>query len=279
MFLKIISLLFLLSEIIVVNGLLLRWKNNWDIHYVKEGNNPRSILLVPGFGVGVFHYEKNIKELSKDFTVYSLDLFGQGKSWPSSEITEEQQLVFSSKLWSEQIKFFIDNVIKEPTHIVGNSLGGYLSVIVGVEDKSLIRSVTLLNPAPFWGFNDDSSPLWDGTLPAPDLALLFGKTYFNLIKSRTIVKTMLSGVYANKAVDNQLVDDIIDAAGNKFGPLAFTSILFANKDKREFDDLLSSLDVPTQLIMGQNDPWIVPLWGQVEINTTILLFLLLIMIL
>ena len=259
-----IFLLVLLLCSSCLNGLLIKWKNNWNIHYVHKGTGP-PLLLIPGFGVGTFHYDKNIDELSKFYSVYSLDLFGQGKSWPLSvdDIKEEHKLVFSTKLWSEQIKFFIENVIQQPTHISGNSLGGYLSVILANDSPQLVKSLSLTNPTPFWSFFDDSWPIWGGQLPAPNWALQIGSTYFNGLKSKSVVNTMLTGVYANEnAFDEKLVQDIIESAGHPVGPYAFTSILFAKKEERDFDTLLSQLKVPSQLIMGAKDPWIVPYWGQ-----------------
>lgn len=243
----------------------IRWKHNWDIHYVVKGNGP-PLLLVPGFGVGTFHYEKNIDELSQEYSVYTLDLFGQGKSWPQTidDIKPEQKLVFSTELWVEQLEYFIHKIIQKPVHIGGNSLGGYLSVILASKNPQLIKSISLLNPTPFWGFFDKKfSSIWNGELPAPQWALNLGSTYFNSLKSRAVVKTMLNGVYANnKAFDDKLVNDIIVSASHPVGPSAFTSILFARKEEKEFDDLLESIDIPIQLIMGKQDPWIVPFWGQ-----------------
>ena len=102
MFLLIFILLLLLSIDFTrsssIKSSYIRWKYNWDIHYLhKVEDNKPSLLLVPGFGVGTFHYERNIEELSKYYSVYTLDLFGQGKSWPPSPdgITKDQQLVYS----------------------------------------------------------------------------------------------------------------------------------------------------------------------------------------
>ena len=54
------------------NSHFLPFDHNTKIHYVQAGEitNP-TILLIPGFGVGTFHYDQNIEELSKEFNVYS----------------------------------------------------------------------------------------------------------------------------------------------------------------------------------------------------------------
>lgn len=68
------------------------------IHYEQKGENGPPLLLVPGFGVGVFHYRRNIEELSKDHRVYALDLLGQGRSWPT-ERRAEDELCYSIDTW------------------------------------------------------------------------------------------------------------------------------------------------------------------------------------
>ena len=61
------------------------WKHDYKISYVTFGDEAKPpLLLLPGFGVGAFHYERNIPELAKDYHVFSLDLLGQGSSWRPS---------------------------------------------------------------------------------------------------------------------------------------------------------------------------------------------------
>ena len=243
-----------------------RWKHNWDIHYVSAGATGPPVLLVPGFGVGTFHFERNIETLAmQGFRVYSFDLLGQGLSWPQEgKFKEEDRLCYSCETWIEQTIYFIENIIGESTHIAGNSLGGYISVATSSQKPALIRSAILLNPTPFWGFNQKGECfLWDGVLPAPDPLLRFGSLYFDTLRNRNTIKTMLEGVYAsNKGFGEDLIKSIIDSASKPGGQEAFTSILFAPKLDADFDDMVKSIKAPICLVMGKEDPWIVPYWGQ-----------------
>ena len=72
----------------------------------------------------------------------------------------------------DQIIYFIENVIKEPVHLAGNSLGGYLSIIIGSYRPDLVKSIVLMNATPFWGFQSmkkgqSNGWIWNGVLPAP----------------------------------------------------------------------------------------------------------------
>ena len=205
--------------------------------------------------------------LSKNHRVFSLDLLGQGQSWPQEDISPEDGLCYSVDTWKEQIAHFIDNIVGEPTHIIGNSLGGYLSASIAYSYPEFIRSAVLLNPTPFWAFAPplgQYSPLpWDGYLPAPEWIYKFGSFYFDIMRNPSTVKTMLNAVYADKnAIDDSLIDNIIDSASHPFGHKAFSSILFSPKSSISFDNMLKNMTCPTCFIYGKDDPWIVPYWGQ-----------------
>ena len=241
------------------------WKSNYNVHYVEVGTGP-PLLLVPGFGVGTFHYDHQLEELSKQYRVFSFDLLGQGQSWPQDGlVNEEDSLCYSADLWLEQVIYFIENVVKEPVHIAGNSLGGYLSLATASRRPDLIKSLVLLNAAPFWSFaapREEDSILpsllpWNGVLPAPQWLLAFGSRYFDLMRDPNNVNTMLKTVYATPtAFDQELIDNILTSANRPGGQEAFTSILFSPKMKESFDEMLNKVSCPVCLIYGKEDPCI-----------------------
>ncbi|KAA8537978.1 hypothetical protein F0562_027443 [Nyssa sinensis] len=62
----------------------------FNVHYDKSGSknvNSPPLLFLPGFGVGSFHYEKQLKDLGCDFGVWALDFLGQGMSLPFEDPT------------------------------------------------------------------------------------------------------------------------------------------------------------------------------------------------
>mmetsp|Transcript_16110 Transcript_16110/g.15459 ORF Transcript_16110/g.15459 Transcript_16110/m.15459 type:complete len:441 (+) Transcript_16110:126-1448(+) len=244
------------------------WKDNLKIHYVKTGDTGPILLLLPGFGVGTFHYENQLKELS-GYQIYSFDLLGQGQSWPDQDSPSiGNDICFSADTWVEQTIYFIENIIKEPCHIAGNSLGGYLSVATSAARNDLIKSIILLNASPFWAFApanpDNTNPgfFWNGVLPAPVWLLKFGSAYFDIMRNPSNVRRMLSTVYKIPAFDEELVNNIIASANRPGGHEAFTSILFAPKLKDSFDDMIRKIEAPLCLIYGKDDPWIKPLFAQ-----------------
>lgn len=111
------------------------WKPNFNVHYEASGSeniNSPAVLFLPGFGVGSFHYEKQLKDLGRDYRVWAVDFLGQGMSLPVVDPTQSgggeskngnflwgfgdktepwaNQLVYSIDLWQDQVRYFIEEV-------------------------------------------------------------------------------------------------------------------------------------------------------------------------
>jgi pimeloyl-ACP methyl ester carboxylesterase len=71
---------------------------------------------------------------------------------------------YSAENWRDQIIDFIERIAQgESVHLVGNSLGGYLAVLVASRRPDLVASLVLMNPTPFWGLLPPQQPfIWDG---------------------------------------------------------------------------------------------------------------------
>ncbi|GAB5030829.1 Hypothetical protein NocV09_00401050 [Nannochloropsis oceanica] len=265
----------------VLEGKFYQWKHG-PVHYVEAGGETAAaeafpVLLLPGFGVSSSHFERNIGPLSAaGHHVFAIDYLGQGKSWPDKDLKQEDKLVFSIDMWSEQIVSFIQDVIGRPVYISGNSLGGFLATTVAARHPQWVKGVMLLNSTPFWSFAPNRKKLqkwvkeiiipYDGVLPAPQPLYEIGSRWYNSLRNKNTVKSMLGAVYADdKAWGDRLVEQIMTPTEHKHGQSVFTSILFAPKPEHTFEETLASLqqaDIPLLLLYGREDPWIFPSWGQ-----------------
>ena len=113
------------------------FKPKFNVHYERSGEenvDAPAVLFLPGFGVGSFHYKKQLRDLGREYRVWALDFLGQGRSLPfedpaprrksgSEDLGEgeiwgfgeesepwAEQLVYSIDLWQEQVSEFIDQV-------------------------------------------------------------------------------------------------------------------------------------------------------------------------
>ncbi|XP_044489505.1 pheophytinase, chloroplastic-like [Mangifera indica] len=276
------------------------WKPKLTVHYEKAGcenvNSP-PVLFLPGFGVGTFHYEKQLKDLGREYRVWAIDFLGQGMSLPFEDptarseegVTTERkdkvwgfgddaepwasELVFSMDLWRDQVRYFIEEVIREPVYVVGNSLGGFVAVYFAACNPQLVKGVTLLNATPFWGFlpNPVKSPRlakifpWSGTFPLPANVRKLTELIWQKISDPQSIAEVLKQVYADHSTNvDKVFSCILETTEHPAAAASFASIMFAPQGQLSFREALSGCqmnDVPICLMYGKEDPWVKPIWG------------------
>ncbi|XP_077210715.1 pheophytinase [Tasmannia lanceolata] len=276
------------------------WKPKYSVHYEKSGSenvNSPALLFLPGFGVGSFHYEKQLKDLGREYRVWALDFLGQGMSLPSEDpapLAKEEydseekdslwgfgeearpwanELVYSMDLWRDQVCDFIEQVIGEPVYVVGNSLGGFVSLYFGACSPQLVKGVTLLNATPFWGFlpNPTRSPRlakifpWAGTFPLPASVRTLTEIIWQKISDPTSIREVLKQVYADHSTKiDKVFCRILETTQHPAAAASFASIMFAPKGQLSFQEALSRChmnNIPICLMYGKEDPWVKPIWG------------------
>lgn len=285
----------------VIRSCFKGWKPKLNVHYEKAGcenlDSP-NVLFLPGFGVGSFHYEKQLMDLGRDFRVWALDFLGQGMSlpfedpapsskeggvtssgnvspWGFGDETEPwaNELVYSVDLWQDQVRYFIEEVIGEPVYIVGNSLGGYVALYFAACYPHLVKGVTLLNATPFWGFlpNPVKSPglakvfPWAGTFPLPSNIKKLTELVWEKISDPKSIADVLNQVYADHSINvDNVFSRIIETTRHPAAAASFASIMFAPQGELSFSETLSRCranKVPICLMYGKEDPWVTPIWG------------------
>ncbi len=106
-----------------------------------RGEGP-PVLLVHGLGGSANGWVRVLRPLARDFSaVYALDLPGNGFSpLPASgPLTLEEQLGV--------LHAFCQEVVKAPAFVVGNSLGGALSLILAAVHPEDVAALGLVSPA------------------------------------------------------------------------------------------------------------------------------------
>ncbi|XP_020254625.1 pheophytinase, chloroplastic isoform X2 [Asparagus officinalis] len=283
-----------------INSGFWEWKPNLTVHYEKSGVKKvgaPNVLFLPGFGVGTFHYEKQLKDLGREYKVWTLDFLGQGMSLPSEDPTplnmqrsssEDREMVwgfgdesqpwanelaYSIDLWQEQVQDFVEQVIGEPVYVVGNSLGGYVALYFAACKPELVKGVTLLNATPFWGFlpNPIRSPRlakifpWAGTFPLPSNVKKLTQLVWHKISDPSSIEEILRQVYADHSTKvDKVFSRIIETTQHPAAAASFASIMFSPKGELSFQEALNRCqlqNIPICLMYGKEDPWVRPVWG------------------
>ncbi|KAL0299403.1 UNVERIFIED_CONTAM: Pheophytinase, chloroplastic [Sesamum radiatum] len=222
-----------------------RW-NNYLIQYTTAGHEGPAILLVHGFGAFLEHYRDNVYPIAEAGNrVWAITLVGFGKS-------EKPNTIYTELVWAELLRDFIIEVIGEPAHLVGNSIGGYSVAIVAGIWSSLAKSVVLMNTAgniiPGYsalGYSEDrrtSGAVWLGA------RLLLVYLRFN-------IRNILRSFYPAKTdrADDQLINEMIRASYDP-GVIFVLESIFSFDLSLALNYLLEGFEKKILVIQGMKDP-------------------------
>src|SRR3954447_13932365 len=117
---------------------------DWDgpVHYVDFGGNPDgpTFVLVHGLGGSHLNWDLLAPLLTPHGRVLALDLPGFGRSEPGGRrATGAGNLAVPRR--------FLAEVAGGPVVLVGNSMGGMISIFTAAEAPEAVRAVVLLDPA------------------------------------------------------------------------------------------------------------------------------------
>jgi len=90
--------------------------NGHTIFYAVKGEGT-PLVLIHGYGAGIWVWEKQIEVLSQWYRVYALDLIGHGFS-------DRPKVPYTPETYIHCLKDFMDGVGIEKATLIGNSMGG-----------------------------------------------------------------------------------------------------------------------------------------------------------
>lgn len=129
-----------------------RWRG-FLIQYTVAGHDGPAVLFAHGFGAFMEHFRENISAMAESgYRVWGITLLGFGRS-------EKPNILYSEPMWAELLRDFIVDVVREPAHLVGNSIGGYFVASAAAFWPSLAKSLVLVNTAGSVGSNYVAMPL------------------------------------------------------------------------------------------------------------------------
>ncbi|SHJ95567.1 alpha/beta fold hydrolase [Epilithonimonas mollis] len=106
------------------------------LNYIIEGNGQEDLVLLHGFMENLSIWDDMIPFLSDKFRLIKIDLPGFGKS----EIVAEIQ---TSEIMADEVKKVIDELGLTEFHLLGHSLGGYISLAFAEKFPEVLKSFTL----------------------------------------------------------------------------------------------------------------------------------------
>lgn len=121
------------------NSYYYEWKFG-KVHYSVLGNG-KPLLCIHSLKSGASSYEFNkiIKSLSKNHTVYAIDLIGYGNS-------EKPKMTYTAYLYVQLLHDFIKDVIQENTDIISSGNSNSFVTMLSLQNSNYIDKLVFINP-------------------------------------------------------------------------------------------------------------------------------------
>ena len=105
------------------------------------GEHAEPALYVHGLGGASTNWTDLAGQLAPWFAGEAIDLPGFGQSGPSPDDD------YSLRAQARVVIGFLDSTARGPVHLIGNSMGGAISIIVASSRPDLVKTLTLVSPA------------------------------------------------------------------------------------------------------------------------------------
>ncbi len=110
------------------------------IFYTVKGEG-KPLILIHGYGAGIWIWEKQIDVLSQRYRVYALDLIGHGFS-------DRPKIPYTPGTYIDCLKDFMDGVGIEKATLIGNSMGGGVAWAMAILFPERVNRLILIDCVP-----------------------------------------------------------------------------------------------------------------------------------
>jgi pimeloyl-ACP methyl ester carboxylesterase len=225
-----------------------------------------AVLLIHGFGANTKHWRFNQPVLAEQIPTYAIDLLGFGRSDQPPALLKDEPITsdavhYGFDLWGQQVADFCREVIGRPVRLVGNSIGGVVSLRAAQLLGDRCQGVVLIDCAQ--RLMDDkqlaTQPAWMAWV-RPVLKTMLRQHWLSTALFRNaarpaVIRSVLKQAYpSGNHIDDELVDLLFQPTQRDGAAEAFRGFI------NLFDDylapqLMEELSVPVDLIWGEQDPW------------------------
>jgi pimeloyl-ACP methyl ester carboxylesterase len=123
------------------------------ISTLTAGDGIETVILIHGLGSNKTSFFETVSALAPKYTVHAIDLPGFGSS------SKPVRAPYDSAWFARAVCRFMDAEGINRAHLVGNSLGGRVSIEVGLQAPDRVRSLSLLSPSMAWRRRRHFAPL------------------------------------------------------------------------------------------------------------------------
>lgn len=215
------------------------------VHYTCVGSG-KPLLLIHDLNASSSGYEwsQMIHRLKEDYTVYTIDLLGCGRS-------EKPNMTYTNYLYVQLISDFIKSVIGHRTSVIATGESASIPVMACANNPELFDQLMLINPLSLLEYSQmpgKSSKLYKFIVDIPILGTLF----YHIANSRqSITETFTSRNFYNPySVKSSYIDAYHEAAHLGLSPKSIYASVACNFTKCNITNALKKIDNSIYLIGG-----------------------------
>lgn len=215
------------------------------VHYTEAGEGDNHVILLHGLSASTYTWRNTVRPLvDAGCHVWALDFVGFGLS------DKPEDAAYGFELFIEQVQAFMDAKGIAKAHLVGNSMGGGVSLGVALYAKDRVKSITLVDAA---GYPLEVPFLLRLARSFPWMAKAFSGRW-------SIEAALGQVVYDGSKITEEQIDAYHLPQTTPYGENAMLDTV-ASLDNRELADLsklYKDIAVPALVIWGDKDAWTPP---------------------
>jgi pimeloyl-ACP methyl ester carboxylesterase len=224
-----------------------------NVHYRLEGNpNGPTLILLHGLLASLQTWDGWVDELSPHFRIVRIDLPGFGLTGPMA--SKDYSPEYAVKL-VEMMRAQLDKKYGgfDKVHLIGNSLGGFISWYYATEHGEHVDKLVLIDPIAYGQH-------------VPFIIRFGARPFFGWYAKhqtpRFIVKRNLRIVYGDSdRLTEETIDryfDLLCREGNRESMVEyFRTLIKYNHDPR-IEEAVKGVKAETLLMFGEKDRWVPP---------------------
>ena len=213
-----------------------------DIRYVRKGQGP-TLVLVHGLASSIYTWSEVIEPLSRSFDVIALDLPGFGGSSQPADLSFEEL--------SGALPGLMDALGITRAHLLGNSLGGAVSLLVAARQPARVDHVVILDSAGFRMKREER----------PFMIRFLGSRAAGLLGDRLPIRRILTAatlrrlIHDDTRVTAERIDEYTAPLLRPNALVSARSLLSSPLDEGFLPDL-RAIEAKTLVVWGRFDPWL-----------------------
>jgi pimeloyl-ACP methyl ester carboxylesterase len=218
--------------------------NGHTIFYTVKGEG-KPLVLIHGYGAGMWVWEKQVEALSQLFRVYVLDVIGHGFS-------DRPKIPYTPETYIQFLRDFMDRVGLEKATLIGNSMGGGMAWATAIAFPERVDRLILINCVPPDILQQVRNESFRTLVAIKDVPLL---PYLVIAgRSRNSVRWILLECVSNiKLITPEILDRQYKLSRIKGTTWVLYSTFKHAEEALTLKDQFSLIRHPTLLIWGERD--------------------------